>query len=148
MALRAAARLLGEHPRLDVVARSSVYETEPVGRVLDQPDFLNAVIRVDTDLAPRELLDLCKEVERRLGRSVGGQPHGPRPIDVDVLLVEGMEAADAKVRVPHPEVAGRRFVLAPLAELDPEVRLPDGRSAARALSDLGEGQRVERVEPL
>jgi 2-amino-4-hydroxy-6-hydroxymethyldihydropteridine diphosphokinase len=148
VALRAAARLLGEHPGLEVVARSSAYETEPVGEVLDQPDFLNAVVRVTTDLSPRELVSVCKDVERRLGRTAGGRRHGPRPIDIDVLLVEGVEAADETARVPHPEMAGRRFVLAPLAELDPEVELPDGRSAGCALADLGKGQRVERVEPL
>ena len=67
--------------------RSSVYETEPVGLVLDQPDFLNACLQIETALGPEELLDACKAVERELGRAPGGARHGPRAIDVDVLLL-------------------------------------------------------------
>jgi 2-amino-4-hydroxy-6-hydroxymethyldihydropteridine diphosphokinase len=129
--------LLDAHPDIEVTARSSVYETEPVGDVTDQRDFLNAVIAVSTPLAPLELLDACKEVERRLGREPGGTRHGPRPIDVDVLLL-GEETFDSeRLTLPHPELRNRRFVLVPLAELAPDLG-----------SQPGETARVDRVGPL
>jgi len=120
-----------------------VYETEPVGEVLDQGDFLNAVVRVETTLAPLELLDACKEIERDLGR-VAGPRHGPRPIDVDLLLMEGKELETDRLRLPHPEVTSRRFVLVPLLELDP----PGTENLRAALAALPPGQRVERVVAL
>jgi 2-amino-4-hydroxy-6-hydroxymethyldihydropteridine diphosphokinase len=107
---------LDAHPEIAVTARSSVYETEPVGEVTDQPDFLNAVVRVRTSLEPLDLLDACKAVERELGR-IPGPRHGPRPIDVDVLLLEGVTFDSERLRLPHPEVTARRFVLVPLLEV-------------------------------
>ena len=130
---------------VDVVAASSVYETEPVGLVLDQRDFYNACVRVRTAFEPEELLDACKEVERVLGREAGGVRHGPRPIDVDVLLLGSLEYSSARLTLPHPEVLSRRFVLVPLLELDPELTLPDGRRAADGLAALAGGQDVRRV---
>ncbi|HUA69577.1 MAG TPA: 2-amino-4-hydroxy-6-hydroxymethyldihydropteridine diphosphokinase [Solirubrobacteraceae bacterium] len=121
---------------VDVLASSSVYETEPVGLVLDQRDFYNACLRVETDLGPEELLDACKAVERSLGREAGGVRHGPRPIDVDVLLLDSLSYASDRLRLPHPEVTSRRFVLVPLLELDPSLTLPDGTAVAVALADL------------
>ena len=86
---------VAELPRhgVRVIASSSVYETQPVGLVLDQRDFYNACLRLETDCGPEELLDACKTVERALGRVAGGVRHGPRPIDVDVLLLDGVELA-------------------------------------------------------
>lgn len=130
-----------------VVASSSVYETEPQGDVTDQPDFLNAAIEIETELGPEELLDACKTVERELGRAAGGVRHGPRPIDVDVLLLGGLEHRSGRLTLPHPEIGARRFVLAPLVELDPELALPDGTRLADVLDGL-EGQRVDRLGPL
>lgn len=109
-----------------VLASSSTWETEPVGEVLDQPDFLNACLAIDTELGPEQLLDVCKEVELTLGRVPGGQRHGPRPIDVDLLLLGDMVHSSDHLRLPHAEVTGRRFVLEPLLELAPDLRLPDG----------------------
>jgi 2-amino-4-hydroxy-6-hydroxymethyldihydropteridine diphosphokinase len=86
-------------------------------------------------------------VERGLGRAPGGIHGGPRPIDVDVLLLGGAEHASARMRIPHPEIVRRRFVLIPLLELDPDLRLPDGRSLARALDGLGAGQWVRPAGP-
>jgi 2-amino-4-hydroxy-6-hydroxymethyldihydropteridine diphosphokinase len=111
---------------VEPVASSSVYETAPQGEVTDQPDFLNACLRVRTALGPEQLLDACKEVERELGREPGGVRHGPRPIDVDVLLLGDVEHRSERLTLPHAEVATRRFVLEPLLELDPALRLPDG----------------------
>jgi 2-amino-4-hydroxy-6-hydroxymethyldihydropteridine diphosphokinase len=130
-----------------VLASSSVYETEPVGEVLDQPDFYNACVRIETPLDPEGLLDACKAVERALGRQPGGMRHGPRPIDVDVLLLEGVEHESERLRLPHREVTTRRFVLVPLLELDPDLEVTGDGRAADALAALGPGQDVRRVGP-
>ncbi|MBV9810651.1 MAG: 2-amino-4-hydroxy-6-hydroxymethyldihydropteridine diphosphokinase [Solirubrobacterales bacterium] len=147
--LKAAVRELPAHG-VRVVASSSVYETEPVGLVLDQRDFYNACVRVETGLGPDELLRACKEVERALGRQAGGVRHGPRPIDIDVLLLASLVYSSERLTLPHPEVVSRRFVLVPLLELDPELTLPDGVRLADALAALGgAGQEVRRVgDPL
>ncbi len=141
--LRAAIELLRE--RVEVDAASSAYVTEPVGEVLDQPDFLNAAVRIRTDLEPEALLDACKAVEAELGRCFEAPRHSPRPLDVDLLLLGDLELSGDRLELPHPEVASRRFVLVPLLELDPELSLPDGTELAGALAALPEGQRVERV---
>jgi 2-amino-4-hydroxy-6-hydroxymethyldihydropteridine diphosphokinase len=112
--------------------------------VLDQPDFLNACVRIDTELGPEQLLDACKAVERELGRVPGGPRHGPRPIDVDLLLLGDIRWSSERLRLPHPEVTSRRFVLEPLLELDPSLRLPDGTPLAGAIERVA-GQRVRRV---
>jgi 2-amino-4-hydroxy-6-hydroxymethyldihydropteridine diphosphokinase len=135
---------------VDVLASSSVYETEPVGLVLDQREFYNACLAIDTDHGPDELLAACKAVERSLGREPGGIRHGPRPIDVDVLLLDELQFASDRLTLPHPEVTSRRFVLVPLLELDPALALPDGSRLSDALAALGgDGQDVRRVgDPL
>jgi 2-amino-4-hydroxy-6-hydroxymethyldihydropteridine diphosphokinase len=124
---------------------SSIYETEPIGEILDQPDFLNAAVRIRTTLEPEELLDLCKAIEAEHGRAFGGPRHGPRPIDIDLLLLGDIELSSERLTLPHPQVASRRFVLAPVLELDPGLRLPDGTELGPALDGLGSEQRVERV---
>ena len=144
--LEAAVSALPAHG-VNVVASSSVYETEPVGLVLDQREFYNACVRVDTEHGPDELLAACKAVERSLGREPGGPRHGPRPIDVDVLLLDALEYVSDRLTLPHPEVTSRRFVLVPLLELDPDLALPDGRRLSDALAELGEGQEVRRTGP-
>jgi len=128
---------------VEVVAESSVYETAPQGEILDQPDFLNAAVAIDTELAPEQLLDVCKEVERALGREQGKPRHSPRSIDVDLLLLGDLEYRSDRLTLPHAEVTSRRFVLEPLLELDPELALPDGTRLADALPPLM-NQRVER----
>ena len=129
-------------------AISSLYETEPVGEILDQPDFLNAAVRIRTELEPEALLDLCKAIEVEQGRMLGGQRHGPRPLDLDLLLLGDLELESDRLMLPHPQVRSRRFVLEPLLELDPELALPDGTRLAAALGGLEPGQTVERVGPL
>lgn len=128
--------------------RSSVYETEPVGEVPHQRDFYNAVVEIETDLDPHELLDACKRVERRLGRAEDGTRHGPRSIDVDLLMLGDRVVSNERLVLPHPEIWHRRFVLVPLLELEPELTLPNGASLAQARAGLGLGQRVERLGPL
>jgi 2-amino-4-hydroxy-6-hydroxymethyldihydropteridine diphosphokinase len=140
--LREAIAGLREHG-VAVEAVSSLYETEPVGEILDQPDFLNAAVRIRTGLEPEELLRVCKAVEVELGRMFGGPRHGPRPIDVDLLLLGDVELRTERLVLPHPEVTSRRFVLEPLLELDPGLLLPDGSSLAAALEAV-QDQRVGR----
>ena len=144
------ARAIGalERRGIAVEAASSLYETEPVGEVLDQPDFLNAVARVATSLEPLELLDACKAVEAELGRDLGGPRHGPRPIDVDLLLLGDVELRHERLTLPHPEVRSRQFVLVPLLELDGSLTLPDGTRLADLVGGPAAGQRVERVGPV
>lgn len=127
-----------------VTGSSSVYETEPQGDVLDQRDFLNACLRIETELGPEGLLDACKAVEGELGRQPGGRRHGPRPVDVDVLLLGDQAWSSPRLTLPHPELLRRRFVLEPLLELDPGLRLPDGTPLSPALERVA-GQRVQRI---
>jgi 2-amino-4-hydroxy-6-hydroxymethyldihydropteridine diphosphokinase len=144
--LRAARDMLPAHG-VTVLAESSVYETEPQGEVLDQPDFLNACLAIETELGPEELLDACKAVERELGREPGGRRHAPRPIDVDLLLLGDIECSSDRLTLPHAEVTSRRFVLEPLLELDPDLALPDGTRAADALPAVMD-QRMRPAGPL
>jgi 2-amino-4-hydroxy-6-hydroxymethyldihydropteridine diphosphokinase len=144
--LREAIQDLRRHD-VQVEAVSSLYETEPVGEFLDQPDFLNAAVRIRTSLEPEQLLDICKAIESEHGRAQGGPRHGPRPIDIDLLLLGEVELNTDRLTLPHPEVTARRFVLLPLLELDPDLRLPDGTELRAALDGLGPGQRVDRVAP-
>lgn len=145
--LRDALAALAEHG-VEVESVSSAYETEPVGEILEQPDFLNAAARVRTDLGPEQLLDVCKAIEVEAGRMFGGPRHGPRPLDIDLLLLGELEHSSERLTIPHPDLAGRRFVLVPLLELDPQLTLPDGSSLADALEGLGPGQWVERAGSL
>jgi 2-amino-4-hydroxy-6-hydroxymethyldihydropteridine diphosphokinase len=144
--LAAAVAALPRHG-VRVLASSSTYETEPVGEILDQPDFLNACLRIATGHGPEQLLDACKAVERELGREPGGVRHAPRPIDVDVLLLGELEHASERLELPHAEVTSRRFVLVPLLELDPELTTPAGVRLADALAALPGDERVERAGP-
>jgi 2-amino-4-hydroxy-6-hydroxymethyldihydropteridine diphosphokinase len=128
---------------IDVVASSQVYETAPQGEVTDQADFLNACVCIETSLDPDALLDACKAVEDELGRPAQGVRHGPRPIDVDLLLMGDLEHRSERLTLPHPEVTSRRFVLEPLLELDAELRLPDGRRLSRFLAAVAD----QRVTP-
>ena len=108
---------------------SSVYETAPQGEVLEQPDFLNAVVEIETDLDPEELLAECKRLEAELGRREGGVRHGPRPIDIDILLLGDVEYESDRLRIPHRDLEARRFVLEPLRELAPDL-VDEARLAA------------------
>lgn len=146
--LRAALQLLPAEG-VQVLAVSSTWVTEPVGEILDQPDFLNAAVRIRTALEPERLLEACKAVEAERGRVFDLPRHSPRPLDVDLLLLGDLELSTDRLTLPHPQVRNRRFVLAPLLELDPDLTLPDGTVLADALAALPEDeQRAARRAPL
>ncbi|MCB8915530.1 MAG: 2-amino-4-hydroxy-6-hydroxymethyldihydropteridine diphosphokinase [Thermoleophilales bacterium] len=152
--LREAIRRL-EEKGLRVESVSSAWETEPVGEILDQPDFLNAAIRVRSELEPEVMLDLLKSVEADLGRETGRPRHSPRVIDIDLLLMGDLEYESDRLKLPHRETTSRRFVLAPLLELDPDLCLPDGTRLADAMAALetdlegaDEGQDIRRTGSL
>jgi 2-amino-4-hydroxy-6-hydroxymethyldihydropteridine diphosphokinase len=121
---------------VEVLACSSTYDTDPVGELTDQPSFLNACVLVRTALPPLELLDAVKRLEQELGRAVSGVRHGPRTIDIDVLLLGELELRHERMSLPHPQLLSRRFVLVPALELDFGLRAPDGRRLADALAAL------------
>jgi 2-amino-4-hydroxy-6-hydroxymethyldihydropteridine diphosphokinase len=131
-----------------VLASSATYDTDPVGLVLDQPAFLNACIRIETELEPEALLDACKAVERDLGRDLeGGIRHGPRPIDVDLLLLGDTAYRSERLSLPHEQVTARRFVLIPLLELDFELRTPDRTRLSDCLAKMPLDEGVRRTGP-
>ena len=118
--LRDALEALGDR----VVAVSPLYETEPVGGPPGQRDHLHIVVELDTDLTPRQLLELCRGLEAAAGRE-RGERWGPRLLDVDVLLVDDLRVDEPDLVVPHPRMYERRFVMAPLADLAPDLVPPD-----------------------
>ena len=131
------------------VLASSVYDTDPVGEVLEQASFLNACLRIRTALEPLELLDAVKRLERELGRGSEGEyvRHGPRAIDIDVLLLGDLELRHERMSLPHEQVLARRFVLIPALELDLDLTVPDGRRLADALLTLPLSEGVRWAGP-
>lgn len=122
-------------------AVSSLYESEPVG-LRDQPWFLNAVCVATTDLEPEALLQVAKEIERKLGRRSGIR-FGPRPIDLDILFYDGAVIESPSLQVPHPRLVERAFVLVPMVEILPDMVHPVvGRTASQLLADLQEPEEV------
>ena len=131
--LRRALELLGAEEGVEVVAVSTLLDTEPVG-FADQPRFLNGAAAVETELEPRELLERLLAVERALGRERTGPRFGPRTVDLDLLVYGDRVVDEPGLTVPHPRLAERRFALEPLAELDPKLALPDGRRVVDLLA--------------
>lgn len=130
-----------------VLACSSVYDTDPVGDVPDQASFLNACVLVATSLEPLVLLDAVKGLERALGRDAQGVRHGPRTIDIDVLLLGDVVLTHARMTLPHEQLLARRFVLVPALELDFELTTPSGAKLADALAVLPLDEGVRRAGP-
>jgi 2-amino-4-hydroxy-6-hydroxymethyldihydropteridine diphosphokinase len=128
-----------------VLACSSTYDTDPVGEVIEQPPFLNACVRVQSALEPLALLEAVKRLERELGRGADGVRHGPRAIDIDVLLLGELELRNELMTLPHEQLLTRRFVLIPALELDFGLRTPDGRRLADALPALSLEEGVRRA---
>ena len=126
--------LLAAVDGVEVVAVSQLRETDPVG-IVDQPPFLNGAVAIDTSLAPRALLDVLLETERALGR-VRAERWGPRTIDLDLLVYGDQIVDEPGLRVPHPRLAERRFVLEPLADLDPALEIPGLGSVAATRAAL------------
>ena len=122
--LAAAVEELDAAPGVSVLGVSTLIDTEPVG-VLDQPRFLNGALAIETELPPRELLDLLLAVEARFGRDRTAVPaQGPRTLDLDLLVYGEEEVDEPGLRVPHPRLHERAFVLRPLAEVEPELVVP------------------------
>ena len=140
--LRDALGLLAE-PALRVLRVSSFYETEPVG-VSGQRWYLNAVVEVETDFFPKQLLARLLRIEQQLGRR-RLKPRGPRTIDIDILLYGGSVIEADELQVPHPRMGERRFVLEPLAELAPDLRHPVTRATVREMLKAVVGQQVRRL---
>jgi 2-amino-4-hydroxy-6-hydroxymethyldihydropteridine diphosphokinase len=123
----------------DLVATSPVYETDPVGGPEDQGAYLNLVVELDTDLDPRALLEVCRTLEQAAAR-VREVRWGPRTLDVDLLLIEGTTVDEPDLQVPHPRMGDRRFVLAPLADLAPDLvtgaQVADAAGEVRVVGEL------------
>ena len=120
-------------PATEVLRVSRLYGSRAWGKT-DQPDFTNAVVEVQTRLAPRELLMLVKEIEKQHGRE-RGERWGPRPLDVDILVYGIDSISEPELQVPHPRMWDRAFVLRPLADIQPETVGPDGRTVLERLQD-------------
>jgi 2-amino-4-hydroxy-6-hydroxymethyldihydropteridine diphosphokinase len=132
---------------VSVVARSGVYETEPIGGPEGQPPFLNQVIAVETALGARKLWERCSAVEAALGRARDHEERwGPRTIDIDLLLYGDETHDEPDLTVPHPRLAERAFALVPLAELAPDAVIPGRGTTAEVLAALPGSQRVSRSD--
>jgi 2-amino-4-hydroxy-6-hydroxymethyldihydropteridine diphosphokinase len=121
---------------VEAIASSSVYETDPVGEILDQRSFLNVCLLMRTAHEPLALLDAVKRIERELGRTSGARRHSPRVIDVDILMLGDLELEHERIVLPHEQLLRRRFVLVPAIELDLSLSTPDGQRLADALARL------------
>jgi len=137
-------------PEVEPLAVSSIYESDPVGPVQDQPCFLNLVLQVRTSLDPDALLHHCLEVERTMGRARGREvPKGPRLIDVDLLLAGDTVGSWPDLDLPHPELANRAFVVLPLLELSPDLKDPrDGSPLAARAPILQKTQGIQKKGPV
>ncbi len=133
--LKSAFAALAALPSTSVVARSSLYRSAPVGYA-DQPDFVNAVIALETELAPRALLDALLEIERRHGR-VREFQNSPRTLDLDVLLYGDLQLREPGLTIPHPRMHERAFVLVPLAEIAPRQAIPGMGTVVEQLRRIG-----------
>lgn len=137
---------LAEAPGISLCRQARLYETEPVG-VQDQPWFLNTVVEIETDVAPYELLSLCKQIERSVGRQER-ERYGSREIDVDILLYDELVVNEPDLQIPHAQLHRRRFVLVPLAEIAPGQSHPVfQRTIIELLHDLESSDDIKEVMP-
>lgn len=129
--LRSALQALNALPHSQLIAQSSFYASDPLGPA-DQPRYVNAVAALDTDLSPLALLDALQRIELEQGRTRKAERWGPRTLDLDILLFGNLQLDEPRLTVPHYHMHARAFVLYPLAEIAPQLQLPDGRT----LNDL------------
>lgn len=141
---RRAVESLDASPAITVVKASSLYETSPLGGP-PQRSFVNLVVKIETELNPRGLLQLCKQIESNLGREPTEMRWGPRVIDLDILTFGDEKIGEPDLEVPHPRMTSRRFVLVPLLEIDPEAADPWGMRYADLVPEA-EGD-VRLVDP-
>ena len=137
-----ALRMLDDLPQTGVMARSGLYRSAPVG-CLEQPDFINAVARLETTLSPRALLDALLQLERECGRTREFR-NAPRTLDLDMLLYDDMQHHEHGLTIPHPQMHKRAFVLRPLLEIAPECVIPGVGAAVMALKNCVD-QRLEEI---
>jgi 2-amino-4-hydroxy-6-hydroxymethyldihydropteridine diphosphokinase len=142
--LRMALRGLTRMARVEAV--SSLYETDPIGSVKDQPAFYNAACRIETGLEPESLLRFLKSLEHEIGRRPDGPAGGPRPIDLDILLYEDRVLETAELTIPHPRMHERAFVLVPLAEIAPDARHPQRDQTIAKLAERVGSEGVRRIK--
>lgn len=147
--LRAARRGLQQPPAIIVRASSGLYRTAPVGGPPGQPDYLNAVLAIDTFIEPEDLLIHCQALEATSGRRRDGERWAARTLDIDLLLYDDLSIQTPALTIPHPRLHLRRFVLAPLCDLHPQGRLPgDSSTFAEHLAAVEENQVVQRIAQL
>ena len=132
--LRSALQALNALPHSQLIAQSSFYASDPLGPA-DQPRYVNAVAALDTDLSPLALLDALQHIELEQGRTRKAERWGPRTLDLDILLFGDLQLDEPRLTVPHYHMHARAFVLYPLAEIAPHLRLPDGHTLNDLLAD-------------
>lgn len=134
-----------EREHIHVVARSSVYETEPQD-VTNQPWFLNMAVECESQFFPRQMLKILQRIEREIGRvRTGAIPRGPRLIDIDILLLGNVVMATEQLTIPHPRMLDRRFVLEPLLEIVPEIRHPRTKEPLRRFAAEVARQKAKKI---
>ena len=134
---------LTDAPGLELTARSSLYRTAPVGNV-DQPDFINAVVRASCRIGCYVLLEALQEIEKRFGRTRDGERFGPRSLDLDLLMYADQTVSSPQLELPHPRMHERLFVLEPLTEIEGDITVP-GRGRLSVLRQACLDQRVQRL---
>ncbi len=142
--LETALAKVAETDGIEILQRSSFYRTAPWGDE-DQGDFINAVIRIETDLQPETLLTVLQSIENNMGRKRTTRQWGPRLIDIDILLYGNLELRTSRLELPHPHMHKRVFVLRPLFELDSELEVPGHGKVSMLLRQLG-GEGIRRLD--
>jgi 2-amino-4-hydroxy-6-hydroxymethyldihydropteridine diphosphokinase len=144
--LQAARRsVFGLHSGTRPILCSKIYETSPVDCPADSPPFLNAALEFSTEMQPQELLSKLKSIERALGRPPTQERNSPRTIDIDLLYCDSIALSEPSLTIPHPQIAQRRFVLQPLADIRPELILPRlTKNVQELLSELKDDEIVNK----
>ncbi|MDL2281185.1 2-amino-4-hydroxy-6-hydroxymethyldihydropteridine diphosphokinase [Selenomonadales bacterium OttesenSCG-928-I06] len=139
-----ALNLLAENENISIEKVSSFYETEPIG-FLDQPDFLNIVIQISTNLAPLDLLNVCADIEKKMKRAKTIK-FGPRNIDIDVILYNDVSLITDKLIIPHPRFQERKFVLVPMLEILGDINI-QGKTIKQLILDSNDNTKIKKVSP-